>query len=336
MSSPGKKRPRSSSPPGGSSQRNTSGAPVPVFDASVELCSTDYRPWKALMDADGVGKAVEATALKKPKAAQLLRDLHSELGKRASFTSESVASASAKEIHEAMCRLVQYKLTRGAFRPGLLQQFQGNPAATVKESLRAALAPLDTEDVFELLVRDTTVKPAAKKSTSSSDTLPAGWRVVAAKEHDMSSTTNNESLCLVALKHSAVMTAIKALSDLKGVGPATSTIFLAKSKAVLPKALSSAMTKSKFLATIPLLTVSPFMADESMKALGVPLVYTPANCTRFLAEVRRTQMELVDSMLRLSRDAKAAAAELTAHSALVEAQAISEALWASLVLRPKA
>jgi hypothetical protein len=136
----------------------------------------------------------------------------------------AAATASASDVHELVCDVLKWKLNLGQFRPGLLQQVQRNKPEVTRAAVARALRELESDD--------------SQKTPMSG--VPG-----------MAPTA-------------AIVEAVKQLSDLGGIGPATATAVLS------------------FAAAKQAPGLVPFMSDEAMKQLELtPLKYDLPTLRKF-------------------------------------------------------
>ncbi|CUG88324.1 Hypothetical protein, putative [Bodo saltans] len=166
-------------------------------------------------------------------------------------TAESLPQLQS-EVYAKVVLLMNRKLSRGQFRPGLLQQVQTNTPAAVHAAVSASY----------MLAHSEMVKAVTLKTQQNAETLtPKGAA----------------ALCLKILK---------PLVTLKGVGPATASLIA--SRFVLPSLYHHHHhhSTSSSSATFTVHGVWPFMSDEAASVvLGVPtakLKYTTGELASFV------------------------------------------------------
>lgn len=203
----------------------------------------------------GADAALQAVVDKKKRGGETLTSL-SKAVVDIEFTPEYIASASAADVAKALETVVAWKLHRGSFRPGLLQQVQRNAAKDVVKAFRAAFTALASPAGFKLYT-----------STPTGVTL-----VDAAKGPVKDAVAVHDPEALLA--------AVGALSALGGVGPATASAVLARSSVTIDGAGFAQQAKHVRVCGRH---VCPFMADEAIAGLGLPLKYDVSTCRKFLA-----------------------------------------------------
>jgi hypothetical protein len=214
-------------------------------------------------------KALDHVAASKPKAAVLLKGLAKRF---LCPVNECIQeSDDSTLLKKRVADLIQWKLSRGVFRPGLLQKFLSNSEATVQASVNAARLEM----------------------------MKGEWETLAAKQRISRPTVPT------------LMAALRHLSALQGVGPATGTLILAHMSFRWSKETDRHVQG-----------LCPFMSDEAMKMCDIPLVYTVSNCEAFIRFIHNVQLSLDSCCVSASNE------EL-----VPSAFRISEWLWASCVLK---
>lgn len=108
------------------------------------------------VEASTLQKALDQVAASKPKATTLLKGL----GKRFLYPSQEciLESDDSTQLKKRVADLIQWKLSRGVFRPGLLQKFLSNSEATVQASVNAARLEL-VKGEWESVARNRLTRP---------------------------------------------------------------------------------------------------------------------------------------------------------------------------------